>query len=130
MSSPAEALLSDPKYALGLEEDLRKLRGQLNGVYRERSRVVAALASLVNASPKAGKAWVAKHVPSDPDEAWDDTWQTVVYIESADSRLQFSWHFHIDDKFLLEHLPSGPNSWDGHTTKEKYERLLSWSRSL
>lgn len=36
---------------------------------------------------------------------------------------QACWHINPDDLDLFSHVPEGLQTWDGHTTDEKYERL-------
>lgn len=40
---------------------------------------------------------------------------------------QVSWHVHDSELALFDFLPtSDQRCWDGHSTDEKYERLLAW----
>lgn len=79
-------------------------------VYRERNRVVAAL---------------AKHYPAgtarNPIDGWEPEWFNVVYIDLPTG--QVSWHFHDRDAPLFAFLPAYAGKWDGHNTKEKYRRV-------
>lgn len=79
-----------------------------DSVYRERARLVAYLAALHPST-------IGYHDPEEPDWA-------VVIIELPTG--QASWHVAPDDIDLFTRVtPSEINTWDGHTTEEKYDRL-------
>lgn len=82
----------------------------IDEVYTERAHLVAALSKLFPSS-------LGEH---DGDD-WDDDWRTACYIELPTG--QVSWHIASKDVHLFEHLEKEGNSWDGHTTEEKYKRL-------
>ena len=74
-------------------------------------------------------AFLSKVFPSclgrheESDKEWDDNWRNIVYINSPNGQL--SWHISEDELCLFSHLQYDPNvQWDGHTTEEKYSRLL------
>ena len=73
---------------------------------------------------RGGTAWLAEHDPNDAE--WDPEWRTIVFIDGPTGQL--SWHLHDSDVPLFDGLPRGPNSWDGHTTPEKYERVARLGR--
>lgn len=81
----------------------------------ERNQLVAVLTKL--APP--GKAWLSQH--PEEDKEWDDEWRTIVFIDFPTG--QTSWHIHDSEVSWFSHLPERPNTWDGHTIKEKYRRL-------
>lgn len=103
-----------------------------NQAYWERNQLVAALSKLF-------PAWLERHPESDKD--WDDEWRNIVFIEISTEELenkyfqggflvrytrQLSWHIHDDDLYWFSHLETRKeNSWDGHTTNEKYRRLMN-----
>lgn len=100
------------------EEPGRDYRKERDLAYTERNKLVAALARLL------GNAWIAEHDRT--DEQWDPEWRTIVFIEGPTGQL--SWHLHDSDVPLFAGLPRGLNSWDGHTTPEKYERVALLGR--
>ena len=101
------------------EEPGRDYRKERDAAYRERNQVVAALARAVVAA--GGRAWLAKHKE---DPTWDPEWTNIVFIEPAPRGVgQMSWHLHDSDVALFAELEPGENTWDGHSTPEKYERL-------
>jgi hypothetical protein len=63
----------------------------------------------------------AKHDPNDKE--WEDDWRNVVYIDLPAG--QVSWHFHDSHSQLLNDLGIYTRSWDGHSTDEKYKRVLN-----
>lgn len=88
----------------------QQLKEQRDEVYRERSHLIAHLASLY-------PSHIGYTDPTTPDLA-------VVIIKTPAG--QMSWHITPRDMALFEHVPrtvSGASDWDGHTTKQKYERL-------
>ncbi len=106
------------------EEPGRDYRAERDAAYVERNRLVAALARLVISI--GGSAWLADHRDV-PGEDWDPEWRTVVFIEGPIGQL--SWHLHDSDVPLFDGLPRGANTWDGHTTDEKYARVSQIGRS-
>lgn len=82
-------------------------------VYRERARLVAFLTKIF-------PSYCGFTDPEEPD--W-----LVVYVETQEGQL--SWHISPDDADLFSHLAVVREAnWDGHTTKEKYERLARLGR--
>lgn len=107
-----------------LEQEVRLDCGQsawkdktvLDGVYRERNQVVAALA-------KCFPSGIAKTAI----EGWDEAWHNCVYIELPTG--QVSWHYHDREEELFAGLTSYDKPWDGHDTEEKYRRLNALQNS-
>lgn len=92
--------------------EVARLREQIDGAYRERNQVVAAL------------AWCfPSGVKKTAIEGWDPAWHNCVYIDLPTG--QASWHFHDDDASLFAGLPAYVGEWDGHSTPEKYARLAA-----
>ena len=101
-----------------------------NQAYWERNQLVAALSKIY-------PSWLEKHPKKDKN--WDKEWRTIVFIEIPTTYLankyvqggfmmydiyQLSWHLHDDDVSDFDHLEMRKgNSWDGHTSEEKYQRL-------
>lgn len=82
--------------------------------YRERNKVVTALSKLF-------PSCMGKHEES--DTTWHKEWMNIVYIQLPTG--QVSWHLHDSDVPYFAHLEFSNMKWDGHSTEEKYERLLS-----
>lgn len=96
----------------------RDYRAERDAAYVERNRLVAALARIF-------PAWLADHRDIQ-GEKWDPEWRTVVFIDGPTGQL--SWHLHDSDVPLFEGLPRSQNTWDGHTSAEKYERVARIGR--
>lgn len=95
-----------------LMENLRKGKDE---AYTERNKLVAALSKLF-------PAYLGRHEETDLN--WGKEWLNIVYIELPTG--QVSWHIHEDLLPLFAHLDYDlKKKWDGHTTEEKYDRLLS-----
>jgi len=71
-------------------------------------------------------AYLARQFPSGLKKTaikdWEVFWHNCVYIDTPKG--QMSWHFHDKDAYLFDGLPPYEGEWDGHTTEEKYQRLL------
>lgn len=106
---------ADDVYALfvKLVAEVKRLQSDKNGAYSERNQCVALLS-------KVFQAWLEKHDENDKD--WEDDWRNIVFIELPTG--QASWHIHDSELRLFDHLSCMPgNSWDGHTTIQKYARM-------
>lgn len=111
-------------YAEQLQEENEALDKQKNQAYAERNKVVAALARLVNANIWF-KATVGIAMHAESDTNWESDWRTILVIELPTGQL--TWHFHDSEKYLLEGLAEIKDyKWDGHSTEEKYKRLLNF----
>lgn len=93
---------------------------QKDQAYSERNKCIAALANFIRDTAHPGyRVYVAYHENKD----WEDDWRTILVIEKGD--IQMTWHFHDSEKYLLTKLPIvNLYKWDGHSTDEKYKRLL------
>ena len=87
-------------------------------VYWERDQLVAALSKIY-------PAWLARH--PEEDKEWEDDWRWIVFIQlpevEGEYQRQVSWHIHDSELHYFAHLRKQQNTWDGHTTEEKYRRL-------
>lgn len=92
----------------------------LDAVYRERNACVAAIATMA-----VQRGWDAFLAADDQEPGWH-----VVFLETP--RGQLSWHVPERDLSLFSDLRVSDRpsrmSWDGHTTPEKYQRLLDLMR--
>ena len=94
-------------------EGREEVMKEKDSIYHERDCVVAALS-------KCFPSYLAQHPKEDTE--WEHDWRTIVFIELPTG--QVSWHIHDNERWLFKHLPfKKGNGWDGHTTKEKYNRL-------
>jgi len=93
----------------------------LDDVYNERNRCVAMIAKL--AEHMDWRAGIGRHKGED----WEDDWRNVVYIDLPTG--QVSWHIHDSDLHLFAFLDAYLDTWDGHTTDEKYQRLYDYTHT-
>ena len=103
-----------------------ELRHEKDNAYAERDKCVALIVSM--ASALGCRAGLREHDPNDPD--WDPNWRTVVYVDLPTG--QVSWHIHESERHWFSQLKEYPGQWDGHNTKQKYERVLNatWRPTL
>jgi hypothetical protein len=91
---------------------LAKAQQEKDGAYLERNRVVAALAQCFPSGTRRTAI-----------EGWSDDWHGCVFIDLPTG--QASWHYHDSHAYLFADLPPYTKPWDGHTTEEKYARMLT-----
>lgn len=103
-----------------MKELIDKLTNQKDQAYSERNKVVAAIAHII-AATGMGNVYLAKHVDAD----WEDDWRNILVIELPNG--QITWHFHDSEMHLLGNFELSNNyQYDGHSTEEKYKRLLDY----
>jgi len=100
-------------------DEVEVLRQEKNNAYSERNKLVQFLSLIYPAHMK-------RHPPEDVE--WEDDWRNIVCIHSPMGQL--TWHIHDSEAGMFGHLNVKPDpfadcEWDGHTTEEKYQRLLS-----
>lgn len=97
---------------LELVNKIEKETKSKNAAYKERDQLVAALSKLF-------PSYLCHH-PED-DKEWDEDWKWIVIVNLPTG--QCSWHIHDSEITWFDHLDRKDNDWDGHTTKQKYERV-------
>ncbi len=100
--------------------ELDDLRAQKDVAYKERDKCLALAARLAQSAGYI--CGIGKHQPED-EPGWEG-WTNVVFMELGGKQL--SWHIHDSELSMFDFLPRVKWKWDGHTTGEKYERLLGW----
>lgn len=95
-------------------EGAREERAAKDVAYSERNKMVAVLSRLFYSH-------LTRH--SEEDTEWEDDWRWIVCVHTPAG--QAAWHIHDSERHLFESLPVDANDWDGHTTEEKYERLMN-----
>ena len=106
------------------EAELEHVKGERTHAENERDKAYEERAHLV--------AYLAAVYPSELCEAESDSgawWLVFVATPSG----QMSWHIHEDDLELFPWLLNKPGTgvkWDGHTTKQKYDRLNELARTV
>ena len=106
------------------EKEPEGLRQAKDTAYRERNQLVAFLSRLY-------PYWLAAKKYEEGEEGregdwkndWDDEWKLVVFVLTPAG--QMSWHIHDSEREIFSHLEGvlPRESWDGHSTEQKYERL-------
>lgn len=89
---------------------------QKDSVYAERNKCVALIARMALALGL--EAGLKEH----EGENWDDDWRNIVFIDLPSG--QVSWHIHDSELPLFWFLSEYKGEWDGHTTEEKYRRVI------
>ena len=102
-----------------LEKVIDSVMESRDSVYKERDMCVALIARMAVAL--GYKAGLGLH-PSD-DDTWDDEWRNIVYVDLPSG--QISWHIHEDELEHFQSLGQYDGDWDGHSTEEKYRRVLN-----
>jgi hypothetical protein len=84
----------------------------MDDVYRERDQLVAFLTRIY-------PSFLAPAPDAEPGFNW------IVYVDTPEGQL--SWHVadHEIDEFFKHLNKRMTNPWDGHTTEEKYRRLVA-----
>lgn len=102
-----------------LNATIVNLTEQKNAAYVERNKCVALVARMAVALGL--EAGLGRH--EEEDKSWEDDWRNIVFIELPTG--QVSWHIHDSDLPMFNWLSGYEGGWDGHTTEEKYERVLA-----
>ncbi len=105
-----ETILSD--YTTHLEQQVQELRALKNQAFDERNQLVALLSKMY-----------PSHLAVDTSGTY--SLEDVVYIQLPTG--QVSWHITKNQLPLFEHLHTAEHPWDGHSHKEKWERVRSVS---
>lgn len=98
--------------ALQARAELAETKAALDGAYTERNRLVAFLARQYRSGTRRTAI-----------EGWDPCWHGCVFVDTPEG--QMSWHYHDRDSWLFSGLPPYSETWDGHTTIQKYARLAT-----
>ena len=94
----------------------RTAKNERDAVYHERAQLVSFLSHLY-------PSYLTRHPEH---EEWELDWRQIVVVDSPAGQL--SWHIHDSELPLFDHLEVRTNTWDGHTTTQKYERLAICGR--
>jgi hypothetical protein len=87
----------------------------LNAVYTERNQLLSLVAKQAIALGFA--AGVQR------DQVAEPGWQSVVFVDLPSG--QCSWHIHDSEMQWFDFLDYYSRPWDGHSTEEKYQRVLA-----
>lgn len=83
----------------------------INSIYTERNQCISLIVRMAQALglPIGTKI--------DAESSWP-----IVFVDLPSG--QVSWHIPIDELRFFPALPAYPNDWDGHSTEEKYRRVV------
>jgi hypothetical protein len=90
----------------------------LDDVYKERDMCIALIAKFAQYNEL--RVGIGYHA----EEPWENDWRNIIYIDLPTG--QISWHIHDSELAMFNFLPYYHATWDGHTTEEKYRRLLEY----
>lgn len=119
-----------------LMESHNLLEKQKDQAYRERDILLAFLCRIVDKVVNTDLLRVYRNKHPDNDITWEQDWKNIIVIEyllpSYDIEhgtqdyipVQMAWHVHDSEMVMFQDLPEKPNNYDGHTTKQKYNRIL------
>lgn len=103
----------DLQYAL---DDMEKAK---NSACTERDKCLVLLALM--AQRLGLKVGIGLHIDK-PGETWDNDWRNILFIDLPSG--QVSWHIHDSEAHWFYFVGAYGGEWDGHTTEEKYQRVL------
>ena len=90
-----------------------------DNAYAERDKCIALIARMAIALGL--EVGLGRHKESDTN--WEDDWRNIVFVNLPSG--QVSWHIHDSELPMFEFLLVYKGQWDGHTTEEKYQRVLA-----
>ena len=81
-----------------------------DAAYHERDQLVGLISKIY-----------PSHLTHHEGADWEDNWRNIVCVHLPTG--QATWHIHTSELSLFDHLRVEESHWDGHATKEKYERV-------
>jgi len=90
----------------------KELDESKNQAYWERNQLIVLLTKIY-------PSYITAHPQEDKE--WDKEWRWIVCIDFPNS--QGYWHIHDSEFHYFKHLTQKDNTWGGHSTEEKYERI-------
>lgn len=96
-----------------------KLIRQKDMAYSERDKCLVLIARM--AQELGLNVGMGLHVDK-PGEDWDADWRNILFIDLPSG--QVSWHIHQNEAQWFYFVGTYNGEWDGHTTDEKYRRVL------
>ena len=103
----------DLQYAL---DDMEKSK---DAAYKERDQCLVLMALM--AQRLGLKTGIGLHRDG-PGEEWYSEWRNILFIDLPSG--QVSWHIHDSETSWFYFVGAYDGEWDGHTTEEKYQRVM------
>lgn len=100
-------------------EAIADLTAQKDAAYAERDKCLVLVALM--AQRLGLKVGIGQHIDK-PGEQWGADWRNILFIELPAG--QVSWHIHDSEAHMFYFVGAYDGEWDGHTTAEKYDRVL------
>lgn len=100
-------------------EAIAELTAQKDAAYAERDKCLVLLALM--AQRLGLTVGIGQHVDV-PGVHWDYDWRNILFIDLPAG--QVSWHIHDSETAMFYFVGAYAGEWDGHTTDEKYQRVL------
>ncbi|MBD2201573.1 hypothetical protein H6G33_09460 [Calothrix sp. FACHB-1219] len=111
---------------INLAREVNILKEDKNYIYRERNILLAFLCNILySADPSIVERWL--HPVEDKD--WEEDWRNIIVIQLNEEE-QYSWHIHDSELYLFHWLPLRENKWNGHTTEDKYRRIINYVMNI
>jgi hypothetical protein len=102
-----------------MDDALSDLVAAKDNAYAERDKCLVLIALM--AQRLGLTTGIGLHVDK-PDEDWDTEWRNILFIDLPTG--QVSWHIHDSETHWFYFVGAYSGEWDGHTTDEKYQRVL------
>lgn len=102
-----------------MSDENAKLTAEKNNAYAERDMCLVMAALM--AQRLGLKVGIGLHRDK-PCETWDADWRNILFIDLPAG--QVSWHLHDAETKWFYFVGAYDGEWDGHTTDEKYQRVL------
>lgn len=102
-----------------IADEFIELRAQKDSAYAERDKCLVLMALM--AQRLGLKVGIGQH-RDNPGEDWDADWRNILFIELPAG--QVSWHIHDSEASMFYFVGAYDGEWDGHTTDEKYKRVI------
>lgn len=101
-----------------LYKRIQELHDKQDEIYRERNQCISLICRLAMALGL--NVGIGEHINT--DRVMDSKFLNVVYVDLPSG--QCGWHIPEHDMPMFEFLPKYQLKWDGHTTEQKYERVM------
>lgn len=104
-------------YSTANFRDMEQLLIEKDTAYSERNKMLVVVCRMALAL--GCKAGIGKH----EGENGENDWRNIVFIDLPSG--QVSWHIDDSDVVNFAFLSSYEGKWDGHTTEEKWNRVIN-----